>query len=442
MLTVTPHTAVVDSRVPLDTAQAPADTAPQAHAATSQDPVAAFAANNGLHPDVAKYADPKKNADGRALPLEAKKDKAPLNSPPAGKCQAPDPSYDVSKVTDAQIKDLRQCGHKRLADTIVNAKTSYADLLAMKPPVTIRVVTSAGNGGEPVMVVTGPKFKPDADVHVHTHYHGDNATVADPLGSKAGTYARIRDTVLKEDTQAMFVLPEAANSPSKVDSPDHSASYHVSWSNVKDQVQTVDDALAAAKVDKKAVTERVVSAHSGGGMALNNLINADAKGGTRLQADRLELYDCLYHFNRKIGEKEVDGKKVPIFDQPPEWWTDARLAAWSKTPNGQAVKQVTFFSAGSDDGSGSRSGQLAKSFPADANGTARFKLVDMSKEPPLFDKNGKTDPAVDPVARDANNNTVAQKVLVRKQDDPVAHNYRPDNHYRTVGQHLGERPKP
>ena len=246
MLTVAPRTAVADSRVPLDTAQPPADTAPQAHVATSTDPVAAFAANNGLHPDVAKYADPKKNADGTALPLEAKKDKAPLNSPPAGKCQAPAGSYDLSTVTDAQIKDLRRCGHTRLADTIVNAKTSYADLLGMKPPVTIRVVTSAGNGGEPVMVVTGPKFKPDADVHVHTHYHGDNATVADPLGSKAGTYARIRDTILKEDTQAMFVLPEAANSPSKVDSPDHSASYHVSWSNVKDQVQTVDDALAAA----------------------------------------------------------------------------------------------------------------------------------------------------------------------------------------------------
>jgi hypothetical protein len=392
MITVSSSTALAPSGVPLDDAETPASAAPPAHEAPAADPVAAYAANFGLHPDVAKYADPK-----QAVPLQTKEDKAPLSSPPAQtSCKAPDKSYDVAAVTDAEIKDLRKCGHRRLADTIANAKAAYGDLLKATPPVRMRVITSEGNGGQPVLVITGPKFKGDAGVHVHTHYHGDNGTVADPLGSKAGINQRIRDVILKEDPQAMFVLPEADNSPSQPDSPTHDADYHVDWSNAKDQVRTVDDALAAMQVDRKAVTERVVSAHSGGGMALNNLINADAKGGSRLQADRLELYDCLYHFNLKVGEKDgPDGKKIPVFEQPREWWTDARLAAWSKTPNGQSVKQVTFYSAGSDDRGGTRSGQVSASFPPDGHGTARFRLVDMKGD-----------------------------------------------HYGTVSRHLGERPKP
>ena len=62
----------------------------------------------------------------------------------------------------------------------------------------------------------------------------------------------------------------------------------------------------------------------------------------------------------------------------------------------------------------------------------------------MFDKKGKIDPAVDPVAHDAGGHTVSQKVLVRNEDDKpaVAHDYHADNHYRTVGQHLGQRPKP
>ena len=453
MISISSNTAVADGRAPLDTAEPGAPDEPSAHEwlAAGSDPLKAFAALFGLHPDVATYADPKQGAHQNTSPLDMKKEKAaPASTAPAAKCQAPASSYDVSKVTDAEIKALRQCGHGRLADTIVNAKASYADLMPdppdpKKPPITIRVITSAGNGGQPVMVVTGPKFNPKGDVHVHTHYHGDNATVADPLGSKAGINARIRDVVLKEDPQAMFVLPEAANSPSTVDSPDHNGSYSVHWDNVSDQVQTVDDALAASQVKKDAVTERVVSAHSGGGQALNSLINADPKGGTRLQADRVELYDCLYHFRYEVPEKVVDGKTIPKhYVYPTEWETDTRLAKWSGTPNGQAVKQVVFYSAGSDDGSGSRAKLLGKSFPADSNGKARFKRVDMFKEPSMFDKNQKIDPAVDPVAHDASGHTMAQKVLVRAEDDKpaVAHNYYPDSHYRTVGQHLGERPKP
>src|SRR5262249_34075634 len=152
------------------------------------------------------------------------------------------------------------------------------------------------------------------------------------------------------DTQAMFVLPEARlrnDVRPQVDSPANNLMYHVNWSNVSDQVQTVKDALAVAHVEQSAVTDRVVSAHSGGGSALNNAINAD-ESGARLQADRLMLYDCMYHFktNKQIGEKVVNGKTIPIYETPEEWQTDKRLESWSDKPNGQKVREVVFFSAG------------------------------------------------------------------------------------------------
>jgi len=447
MISVTNSKPVPDRR-DLDPTEPSPPSAPQPDtlAESSADPITAFAANFGLHPDIAKYAGPKGDSHGSGAPLEMKKEKQPVgNPPPATSCKALPSSYDLDTVTDKDIKDLRACGQDRLADTIVNAKASYGDLLASKQ-IKIRVLTSAGNGGQPVMVVTGPKFNPKADVHVHTHYHGDNATVADPLGSKSGLNARIREVVLGKgkdhDDQAMFVLPEASNSKPQVDSPTNDLRYHVSWDNVSDQVKTVNDALATVHVDPKAVTERVVSAHSGGGMAINNLINADPKGGTRLQADRLDLQDCLYHFNLWVKDKVVDGKLVKgHWEQPEEWHTDKRLEQWAKTPNGKAVREVVFYSAGSDDAKGSRAARVEKSFPPDASGNARFRVVDMSKEPKLFGKDGKIDPGVDPVAHDAGGNTIAQKVKVKELDKKPAeaHDYVPMNHYRTVGQHLGER---
>ncbi len=453
MIRVPSNLPLVDARVTIDPAQpaAPADTAGLAQppaGASAGDPLAAFGAMHGLHKDVARFADSKTDKaqlpPGDAPVLETKNKKkdaaqAPIHAPTAAVCKAPDKTYDLAKVTPDVIKDLRACGQRQLADTIEHAKASYADLLALNPPAKLYVTLSAGNGGVPVLVVKGPKFDPQADAHVHTHYHGDNATVADPLGSKAGVNARIREVILNKDPQAVFVLPEASNStaPDKlprthhpVDSPAMDNKYPVNWSNVKDQVQTTKDALAAAGVTK--VGESVVSAHSGGGMALVNLINADKAGGTLLRADRLELYDCMYHFNIA----PIDGKPNP------RYFTEQRLADWSKTPNGQAVKQVNFYEAGSDS-TGARAKVVERAFPAHG-GQAVFKLYPMSKEPSLFDANGKIDPKVDPVARDVHGNTIEQKVLVRPQDDkpPVAHNYRPTPHYRTVGERLGDGPQP
>ena len=320
-------------------------------------------------------------------------------------------SYDISKVTPAQIQELRDKKQDRLANTIVNAEIAYHDFVKANPGVKVIVTTSEGNGGQPVLVVKGAKA--DTDAHVHTHYHGDNATVADPLGSKAGQNARIRDT-LKNDPHAVFVLPEAENSTPKTDSSSNNNSYSVSWSNVKNQVKTTNDALDAAGVQRPP-KETVVSFHSGGGMALVNLVNNNKdKGNATLKADRLELYDSVYHF----GEK--DGKILPAYH------FEQRLREWSQTDSGRAVQQVVFYRGSND---ASRAAVMEK-----AVGKDKFKMVDMAKEPPVDD-------TINPPAENANGNWM-EVVRDGKQTGKVAHNFNPDPHYRTVGQFMGTRPRP
>lgn len=326
-------------------------------------------------------------------------------------------SYDIMKVTPEQIKELRDKKQIQLANTIVNAQNSYTDFVKANPGVKVVVTTSEGNGGKPVLVVKGAKA--DTDAHVHTHYHGDNATVADPLGSKAGQNARIRDT-LKKDPHAVFVLPEAANSSDygpEPDSPSNDKHYSASWSNVKSQVKTTNDALDAAGVQRPA-KETVVSFHSGGGMALVNLVNNNKdKGNATLQADRLELFDCVYHFGK---------------ENHPAYHFEQRLREWSQTDSGKAVKQVIFYRGSNDV---SRAAVMENSVGKD-----KFKLVDMANEPKLS-RNPDFDNQIDPPAENANGNWT-EIVRDGKQTGKVAHNFNPDPHYRTVGQFLGTRPRP
>jgi hypothetical protein len=317
-------------------------------------------------------------------------------------------TYDISNVTPEQIKELRNKKQDQLANTIENAKIAYDDFVKANPGVKVMVTTSEGNGGKPVLVVKGAKA--DKDAHVHTHYHGDNATVADPLGSKAGQNARIRDTLMK-DPHAVFVLPEAANSTPKTDSTMNDNSYSASWSNVKSQVKTTNDALDAAGVQRPP-KESVVSFHSGGGMALVNLVNNNKdKGNATLQADRLELFDCVYHFGK---------------ENHPAYHFEQRLREWSQTDSGKSVKQVIFYRGSNDV---SRAGVMEKSV-----GTDKFKVIDMAKQPPLDD-------TINPPAENANGNWM-EVVRNGKQTGKLAHNFNPDPHYRTVGQFLGTRPAP
>jgi hypothetical protein len=313
--------------------------------------------------------------------------------------------YDVAHVTPDQIKDLRKHGQDRLANTIENAKTSYADFT--RDGGRVLVTTSKGNGGEPVMIVTGKDFHPTADnkATIHTHYHGDNATVADPMGSKAGTNWRIREAI-KNHPQMVFVLPESVVQWGKqqMDTPTTDTSYGASWGNVTSQAQTTQDALnAIGLTDAGKIGTQVVSVHSKGGSVVSQLMGLDASG-SRLKADRLELYDSLYG-------------------------SQGDVAAWG-TSKGGAKAQVVYYHGEND----ARRAKVIEN----ALGS-RYTLVDVSKEP-------KFDDTKNPVYKDAQKNTHTR---TKDWDDdngkkhyahPTVREHFDDwgSHYRTVGQHLGE----
>jgi hypothetical protein len=286
---------------------------------------------------------------------------------------------------------------RHLAFIIENDKTSYADLLANNG--RILVTLGKGNGGQPVMTVTGPGFDPKQPARVHTHYHGDNATIADPVGSKAGTTARILE-VLKRNPQTVFVLPEAVHrdgsSDWHVDSAKNDNYYKASWGNVRSQAETTDDALAAAGVTR--VSKEIVSVHSRGGEALTQVMKD--KSGAGLRCDRLEIHDALY------GQ-------------------EASVTKWAATDNGKAVHRVVYYHGTNDAG---RDNGFDKLF--------RFKYtrVDMSKQPDLDNK-------IDPVLTDASNKPIKRDSVWVDHDGKKhvwneLHQFNPDPHYRTTGQFL------
>ena len=82
---------------------------------------------------------------------------------------------------------------------------------------------------------------------------------------------------------------------------------------------------------------------------------------------------------------------------------------------------------------------------SDLDGKARFTLIDMAKQKPIADKDGKIDESIDPVAENAYGSgfdvvrTDKNGRQIGKAE--LAHNFNPDPHYRTTGQFLGSRPR-
>lgn len=362
------------------------------------DPLARFGALNGFHAGVALYS------AKCAVPRTATAGGAPV--------------YDVGRVTPAQIDAMKNSGDpatRKIGITIENAKVAYADLLpkpdgkldASKPAAKILVTTSAGNGGEPVMVLTGPKFNDCQPARVITFYHGDNATVADPVGSKAGLNTRIRGAFDK-DPQTVFVLPEAKRLDGKVwqpgtDSPEarDTNDYKADWGHVKSQSQTTDDALKARGITQ--VSTEIVAAHSRGGEAIAHAITHD-RSGKGLRANRLELYDSLYG-------------------------SQYQVANWARTANGKAVGSVIFYRGGNHGNAGSPiAGAFHDRFvKIDVNG----KLVGVPPNTPYTDANGHT------IRRDYWTEHRDGTKTVRHD---VVRDFHEDPHYKTTGIFLGRNP--
>ena len=227
-------------------------------------------------------------------------------------------TYDVATTPKADIdalKNSRDPQQRRLGTTLENLQNSYRDLLDGKK-VNITVTMNPANGKEPVATMTSAALDPKLPIRVHTHYHGDNATIGDPEGSKAGQNSRIRAT-LARDPQMVFILPECRSAKATPDSPKNNQHYVADWSNVKSQAETTDLALAAAGLSKAKVEKETVSVHSRGGNVIQAMMHNDDGSGRKLRADRLELHDSLYG-------------------------SQGAVAKWGKTTNGQQVEKVIY----------------------------------------------------------------------------------------------------
>lgn len=312
-------------------------------------------------------------------------------------------TYDVAHTSQADIDALKNSPDKqqqRLGHTIENAKASYGDLLAKGAKIVVTM--NAGNGGEPVMTLMGPRFDPKLPARIHTHYHGDNATAADPQGSKAGQNSRIRETVAR-DPQSVFVLPECKNATPTVDSPTNDNYYRADWSNVKSQARTTDLALEAAGIPKNKVEKETVSLHSRGGEVIQKLMNDD-KTGNSLRADRLELHDSLYG-------------------------SQGAVAAWGRTANGKQVERVIYVHGtnGGINGDG-RDREIAKVFKG------VYTRIDIARQKPLNDQN-------DPVVYDGKDAKRDDHIHGPKGHEGVRQ-FNPDPHYQTTGRFLAIWPLP
>jgi hypothetical protein len=321
----------------------------------------------------------------------------------ASSCKVADAAsraYDVKQTSQAEIDVLKKScdpAQQRLGRTIEHARASYGDLLDKGAKIVVAL--NAGNGGEPVMTFMGPGFDPKLPARIHTHYHGDNATVADPVGSKAGQNSRIRETVAR-DPQTVFVLPECKSvfdRDTLPDSPTHDKSYHADWGNVKSQAQTTDDALKAAGISK--VDQETVSVHSRGGEVIQKLMHDDPTGKS-LRANRLELHDSLYG-------------------------SQGAVAAWGRTENGKHVDKVIYVHGTNEEG---RDKEIAKTFKG------AYVRIDISRQKPLNDSNN-------PVVYDGKDARRDDHIHGKKGHEG-ARQFHPNAHYQTTGRFLAIWPLP
>jgi hypothetical protein len=294
-------------------------------------------------------------------------------------------TYDVATTSKADIEALKNSPDKqqqRLGHTLENLQNSYRDLLDAKQ-VSIKVTMNPANGKEPVATIASTALDPNKTVRVHTHYHGDNATIGDPVGSKAGLASRIRE-IIARDPQTVFVLPECQSATPTADGPKHNNGYRADWGNVKSQVETTEGALRAAGINPWKVGQETVSFHSRGGEVIEKLMKDD-KTGASLRADRLELLDCLY-------------------GSPDD------VAAWGRTDNGKKVGRVIYVQGTNVESGFGNDSEIRKTFKG-----STYIRIDISH-------------------KDAARHADVKDHDVRK--------YHPDPHYQTTGRYLGVWPLP
>lgn len=197
-------------------------------------------------------------------------------------------TLDVGALSTDELQALRRSRDPMLrarAITAIHAKSIYADRIA--GGARVLVTASAGNRGYPVLVLIPEHFDPQKPARAHTHYHGNSATVAVPVGHGSGRTLRMKE-IAEAKPQTIFVLPEMMDAPT--DWATVREGFAGSWLAAIDPRQATEDALAAAGIVD--VGFRTCSFFSSGSQAFQAAIGHDRKG-RNLAFDRIEVLDCM-----------------------------------------------------------------------------------------------------------------------------------------------------
>lgn len=148
-------------------------------------------------------------------------------------------------------------------------------------PGRFAVVDVAANGSRPVAVYLPQGFDPARPARLLTYFHGHGGSVG--LGfARSGLFTRIRDRAARYP-QTVFVFPQAASAP---------FGYWMRSPESFSSLEAGSLAIARDLLGGQApawIYRRIVSCHSGGGLALRNAVTANT-----FRADRIELLDSAY----------------------------------------------------------------------------------------------------------------------------------------------------
>jgi hypothetical protein len=145
----------------------------------------------------------------------------------------------------------------------------------------IEVIASPGNGGRPVVIFIPKSFDVSKPATLVTYFAGKMFNMGTEPKS-TGLVGRLKTEATREN--AIWILPqgfliEPTDRWMRADQNESFAALQ------KDALQSITASLGEAP----SVITRVVSAHSGGGSALQNAMSA-----SDFYADKLLLLDCFY----------------------------------------------------------------------------------------------------------------------------------------------------
>jgi hypothetical protein len=204
----------------------------------------------------------------------------PENNPtPANPIAPVDQTANVDRANNPQVPALPSTG----AGFPKNSACKNIEKVWQRTGMTgkLSVENFPSNGGRPSAVYVPQGLDPTKPVKVVTLFHGHYWNIGEMFNEK-GVLAKITE-LEKSNPNTVFVIPQAAKPPfsywMKTPNEDYGDFMN----------QSLSEAARLSGVSSLQVSERVVAAHSGGGLALKNAITSG-----NFKADKIELLDANY----------------------------------------------------------------------------------------------------------------------------------------------------